>query len=119
MSIDQARFSYRDPATGRAVIDSTSWDGMSISRNDFHAHYPQTQGQWFDVVHYLVQGPIAECVALTAWFTQGDGYDQLANLAYHYTCPTGRTREVGDLRSGSANKGVLPHRLCGRSHDLR
>jgi hypothetical protein len=88
VSIDQARFAYRDRGTGRTVVDSTSWDGITISRNDFRAHYPGTRGEWSDPVFYRVEGPIAECLALTAWFRQSDGYDQLVDLAYHYTCPT-------------------------------
>ena len=88
VSIEQGNFAYRDPGTGANVAESTPWAGTPISRNEFHARYPATKGEWFDHLHYLIQGPIADCLGLTAWFRQRDGYDDLFDLSYHYTCPT-------------------------------
>jgi hypothetical protein len=94
VSILQGRFAYSDPLTGKVVVEEVPWSTTPLSRNDFHAHYPGTKGEWDDQFHYRIQGMIGECLALTAWFTQDHGQDDLMNLAYHYTCSgqTGTTR---------------------------
>jgi hypothetical protein len=88
ISIEQGRFGYFDPATGKSVSESTPWEATPISRNEFRAHYPGIRGEWFDHLHYLIEGPISDCLGLIAWFEQRNGYDDLLSLTYHYTCPT-------------------------------
>lgn len=87
VSISQAHFGYQDPVTGKSVTEPLPWDGMQISRNDFHARYPRTKGEWVGV-GYQLSGPISECLALSTLFDQPDGYDRLIDLGYIYTCPT-------------------------------
>lgn len=88
ISIEQGRFGYFDPVTGKSVSEPTPWESTPISRNEFRAHYPGSRGEWFDHLHYLIQAPLADCLGLIAWFEQRDGYDDLLSLTYHYTCPT-------------------------------
>jgi hypothetical protein len=93
VSIEQGQFAYHDPMTGKYVIQRTPWAATSITRNDFRARYPGTRGEWFDHLHYLIQGPIAQCLGITAWFMQRDGNDELFDLSYHYTCLTQPSRQ--------------------------
>ena len=86
--IEQGRYGYADPGTGKPMVQVEPWEATPVSRNDFRHHYPQTKGEWFDPAHYHIQGKISDCVAVTGWFSQSNGYDKLGTLSYRYICPT-------------------------------
>ncbi len=88
VGIDHGPFAWADPVTGESMTEIVGWKETAVSRNDFRQRYPQTKGWWMDPFHYHIEGRISDCVAVTSWFVQVKGKDELGTLGYRYICPT-------------------------------